>query len=148
MPVPVAARSRRGFQPVACWYLRFRIPLGAWMSVSCECCVLWGRGLCDDPITRPEESYRPWCIAVCDLENLVNEEPAPSRSEGPQKKKSSELLIIRSPVHGRHTSQRSYAAMLGGTICAMKFCTGSLVRSCHWDFLFSGPRSCYQPCKR
>jgi len=24
----------------------------------CECCVLLGRGLCDDPITRPEESYR------------------------------------------------------------------------------------------
>jgi len=24
-------------------------------------------------ITRPEESYRLWCVAVCDLENLVNE---------------------------------------------------------------------------
>jgi hypothetical protein len=30
---------------------------GAWMSVSCECCVLSGRGLCDGPIPRPEESY-------------------------------------------------------------------------------------------
>jgi len=20
-------------------------------------------------ITRPEESYRPWCVVVCDLEN-------------------------------------------------------------------------------
>jgi len=28
-----------------------------WMSVSCERCVLSGRGLCDGPITRPEESY-------------------------------------------------------------------------------------------
>ena len=38
--------------------LRVRIPPGAWLSVSCECCVLSGRGLCVGPITRPEESYR------------------------------------------------------------------------------------------
>ena len=25
-----------------------RIPPGAWMSVCCECCVLSGRGLCDE----------------------------------------------------------------------------------------------------
>jgi len=36
--------------------------------------VLSGRGLCDELITRPEESYRVWCVVVCDLENLVNEE--------------------------------------------------------------------------
>ena len=36
--------------------------------------VLSGRGLCDELITRPEESYRLWCVAVCDLENLKNEE--------------------------------------------------------------------------
>ena len=34
------------------------IPPGAWMFVCCECCVLSGRGLCDELITRPEESYR------------------------------------------------------------------------------------------
>jgi len=33
-----------------------RIPLGAWIFVCCECCVLSGRGLCDELITRPEES--------------------------------------------------------------------------------------------
>jgi len=27
------------------------------MSVSCECCVFSCRGLCDRPITCPEESY-------------------------------------------------------------------------------------------
>jgi len=37
--------------------------------------VLSGRGLCDELITRPEESYRLWCVVVCDLENLMNEEP-------------------------------------------------------------------------
>jgi hypothetical protein len=42
-----------------------RIPPGAWLWVCCECCVLSGRGLCDEPITRPEESYRLWCVVVC-----------------------------------------------------------------------------------
>ena len=45
-----------------------RIPPRAWMFVCCECCVLSGRGLCDELITRPEESYRLWCVVVCDLE--------------------------------------------------------------------------------
>jgi len=30
--------------------------------------VLSGRGLCDEVITLPEESYRLWCVVVCDLE--------------------------------------------------------------------------------
>jgi len=51
-----------------------RIPPGAWIFVCCECCVLSGRGLCDELITRPEESYRLWCVVVCDLEKLKNEE--------------------------------------------------------------------------
>jgi hypothetical protein len=33
-----------------------RIPPGAWMSQSCECCVSSGKGLCVGLITRPEES--------------------------------------------------------------------------------------------
>jgi len=43
------------------------------MFVCCECCVLSGRGLCDELITRAEESFRLWCV-VRDLENLNNEE--------------------------------------------------------------------------
>jgi len=46
----------------ATWFLwsRVRIPPGTWMSLSCECRVLSGRGFCVGPITRPEESYRVW----------------------------------------------------------------------------------------
>ena len=33
------------------------------MSVCCECCVLSGRGLCDELTTRPEESY--WLVRRC-----------------------------------------------------------------------------------
>ena len=38
------------------------------MFVCCECCVLSGRGLCDEQITRPEESYRLWRVVVFDLD--------------------------------------------------------------------------------
>jgi len=47
-----------------------RIPPGAWIFVCFECRVLSGRGLCDELITRPEESYRLCCVVVCDLETL------------------------------------------------------------------------------
>jgi hypothetical protein len=53
---------RRGPAAVRLLGLQVRIPPGAWMSVSCECCVLSGRGLCVGLITRPEESYRVWCV--------------------------------------------------------------------------------------
>jgi len=38
------------------------------MFGCCECCVLSGRGLCDELITRPEESYRLCCVVVFDQE--------------------------------------------------------------------------------
>jgi len=39
------------------------------MSVCYGCYVLLlCRGLCDELDTRPEESYRLWCVVVCDLE--------------------------------------------------------------------------------
>ena len=44
-----------------------QVPTGG-MDVCRECCVLSGRGLCDEPITRPEESYRLWRVVVCDQE--------------------------------------------------------------------------------
>ena len=56
---------RRGSAATRLLGLLVRIPPGgAWMSVSHECCVLSGRGLCVGPITRPEESYRLWCVWV------------------------------------------------------------------------------------
>ena len=51
-----------GERPVAARLLRswVRITPGTWIFVCCECRVLSGRGLCDELITRPEESYRMW----------------------------------------------------------------------------------------
>jgi hypothetical protein len=62
-PIPVAAPL------LGMWV---RIPLGTWMSFCCECSVLSGRGLCERPIPRPEDSYRVRararvcvCVFVC-----------------------------------------------------------------------------------
>jgi hypothetical protein len=69
---PRSLRRRSAAAPLQrSWVL---IPPVAWMFVCCECCVLSGRGLCDELITRPEESYRLWCVVVYDLENFANEE--------------------------------------------------------------------------
>jgi hypothetical protein len=38
------------------------------------CCVLSGRGLCNELITRPEESHRIWRVVVCDQETSWYEE--------------------------------------------------------------------------
>jgi len=45
-----------------------RIQQGAWMSFCCECCVLSSRSLCEELITRPEESYPLQCVVVRVLE--------------------------------------------------------------------------------
>jgi len=70
--VPVTAQSRSrwprhlrcGSAAALLLGLRVRIPPEALKSVSCVCCVFSGRNLCDRPITRPEESYRPYCLSV------------------------------------------------------------------------------------
>ena len=54
---------RRGSAAASLLGLWVRIPPGAWMSMSAVCCQV-----CDGLITRPEESYRLWCVAVCDLD--------------------------------------------------------------------------------
>ena len=43
-------------------------PTGGMDVCCCKCCVLLGRGLCDELITHPEESYRLWCVVLCELE--------------------------------------------------------------------------------
>ena len=69
MPVPVAAQSKAQVCSRSPAEIVGSNPTGAWMFVCCECCVLSGRGLCDKLITRPEESYKLWCV-MYDLETL------------------------------------------------------------------------------
>jgi hypothetical protein len=72
------------------------------MSVSV---VLSCRGLCDGPIPSPEESYRLWCVIVCDLETLRLTRPWPAlgccaRERESQKKQSKHKeLLSTSQLH-------------------------------------------------
>jgi hypothetical protein len=58
------------------------------MDVCFECCVLLGRGLCDELVPRPEESYRLWCVSnVCDRETSTKRgDPGPYKAVEPEKK--------------------------------------------------------------
>jgi hypothetical protein len=66
---------RRRSAAVSLLRLWIRIPPGTWMAVCSECCVLPGRSLSDELITRPEESYRLWCVVLCDLETSRMRKP-------------------------------------------------------------------------
>ena len=69
-PVGFEPTISAGERPQAAHLLRswVQTPPVAWIFVCWECRVLSGRGLCDELITRPEESYRLCCVVVCDLE--------------------------------------------------------------------------------
>ena len=62
LPIPVAARSKAWVCNRSPARMAGSNPAGG-MDVCFECCVS-GRGLCDELITRPEESYRLW-LRVC-----------------------------------------------------------------------------------
>jgi hypothetical protein len=65
LPISVTARSKAWVCLLGFWV---RIPPGRGCLSLVKCSVLSGRGLCDGLITRPEESYRLWCVVVCDPE--------------------------------------------------------------------------------
>jgi hypothetical protein len=46
------------------------IPPRSCMFVSCTVFVSSGRDLCNEPVPRPEESYRLWCVSECDQMKL------------------------------------------------------------------------------
>ena len=60
-------RGLRSGPAAACLLgLPVRIPPAAWMSVLCECYVLSGRGLCDEPVTSTEKPNRVCtCVTEC-----------------------------------------------------------------------------------
>ena len=58
--VPVSARSKAWVSGRSPTDIVGSNPTAGMDAVSCECCVLSGTGLCGEPITRLEESYRLW----------------------------------------------------------------------------------------
>ena len=69
--------------------------VGSNPTVGMDVCLLWvlsGRGPCDELITRPEESYRLWCVVVCDLETSWMRRPWPNG--GLLRQKQTKLLLL------------------------------------------------------
>jgi hypothetical protein len=69
-------------------------------------CVLSGRGLWDGPIPRPEESYRLWCVLVCDLESSRIKRPWPALgcSTKGKKKTSSAMHTFPNLQHSERST--------------------------------------------
>jgi len=74
-------------------------PPGAWIFVCCECRVLSGRGLCDELITRPEESYRLWCVVLCDPETSWMRRPWPTGGCRARNKQTNYKFNVHGSVH-------------------------------------------------
>jgi hypothetical protein len=97
--LPVAIRNVRRYQwprglrrwSTAVRLLRswVRIPPGAWMFVCCVCCVLSGRGLCDELITRPEGP------TDCGASLSVIKKPRERGGHSPRWAAEPEKIIIR-----------------------------------------------------
>jgi len=93
-----------------------QITPGAWKSVCCECCVLSGRVLCVGLITRPEESYRVWCVVMCDLETSWMRRPWPTGGLLRGKKKKKNLPLAQNVKPQIHIIQNIIRRLL----CALK----------------------------
>jgi hypothetical protein len=57
-------------------------------------CVLSGRGLCDEVITRPEESSRLWRVGECDIETseMRRSWPTGGKAVAPKQTKPGEIF--------------------------------------------------------
>ena len=89
----------------------------AWMSVCCECCVLPGRGLCDRRITRPEESYRLWCVVECDLETSWMRKPWPTGGCCTKKKRKYARILQMVPVNLGYLTGIAVTSVKGSITC-------------------------------
>ena len=71
------------------------------MFVCCECCVLSGRGLCDELITRPEESYRLCVVWYRKPQEWGGHDPHWIAAPQQEKKKYCTILqkVIRQAKH-------------------------------------------------
>ena len=58
--------------------LRVRIPAGEWMSVSCECCILSGRGLSASGWSIVQKSPTECGVSKCDREASITTRPWPT----------------------------------------------------------------------
>jgi hypothetical protein len=75
------------------------------VGVDCECRVLSGRVLCVWLITRPEESYRLWCV-VCDREVSIMRRPSITGGLLSHEKKKPQRHVTARHGTARHSTAR------------------------------------------
>jgi hypothetical protein len=68
------------------------MPPGAWMSVSCECCLSSGGNYCDRLIPRTEDSYR-LCVCVCHCVIRCNSNPLHAQRGGTRSQTKKERTV-------------------------------------------------------
>jgi hypothetical protein len=120
-----------------------RIPQAAWMSVCFECCVLSGRGLCNELITRPEESYWLWCVVVCGLETSWMRRPWPTGGcYAPTLKNKSSAVYI-TPAIKRHVYEISACQLdVSNQWCVRQQSHGKVFPTTEMLCMISGFRHC------
>ena len=98
----------------------------------CLLWVLWGRGLWKEPITRPEESYRLWCVVVCDLETSRMWRPWPALGRSATAKKKTHnhhACYMPAPYH---THSFDYSNSVWWEIKFFPTFTPSMARDWEW----------------
>ena len=73
---------------------RVRILPGALVFLCCECCLLSGRGFCDEPITLAEEFYRLWCVVVRELETSEMRRPWRALGRSATRKRIKAVVVV------------------------------------------------------
>jgi len=82
-----------GLRPLACWDRGFESHRGHECFSVVKCYVLSGRGFYDELITRPEESYRLWCVVVCDQEISRMRRPWPALGRRATENKQNKVVF-------------------------------------------------------
>ena len=96
-------RIRRRSAAVRLLWLWVRIPLGAWMSVSCECCMLSVRGLCDS-----QYSFRGVLQSVCLWSWSLESDQTLGRYRRSRNGKFIIIIIIHPILHLKQTINTDY----------------------------------------
>jgi hypothetical protein len=86
----------------------------------------------DELITRPEESYRLWCVVVCDLETSRMRRPWPALGRSATEKKYMALIIVF-PLIIIHKLICFYCTFMSNCLSSFTFftyaCTHTLTHS-------------------
>jgi hypothetical protein len=136
---------RRGSTAARLLGLWVRIPPGAWMSVCVECSVLSDRGLCDGLITRPETSYRLWCVVVCDLATSRMRRPWPAlgRSVTGRRRRRRRFNLHLNLLHLKSISYCIQSEILWSAFQIRKT-NGNITREVFVMLCYV--KLCYEPC--